>query len=220
MIFVFEKNISKLFCKKRFLLYNFLMELKRIVVASGNQHKIDEIRQIFPDVNFVSMHDLGFNEEIEETGSTFKENACIKAEAVCKFLNLPTLADDSGLCVDMLDGAPGVYSARFSGRGEKANRDLLLRRMKDTDNRRAHFECVMCLCLPDGQKFYGEGRTYGKILTEETGENGFGYDCLFFSDDLEKSFAECSPEEKNSVSHRRRALEDLKKNLSLEETEE
>ncbi len=193
------------------------MEIKRLVVASGNAHKIEEIKAIFNDINIVSMRDLGFNGEIEENGSSFKENAQIKAEAVAKILNMPTLADDSGLCVDMLGGAPGIYSARFSGRGDKANRDLLLRQMKDSDNRRAHFECAVCLYLPDGRKFFGEGKTYGKIFTEEVGENGFGYDCLFYSDDLEKGFAEASSEEKNSVSHRYRALVDLKKNIDAVE---
>ena len=105
------------------------MKLEKIVVASGNEGKIAEIKAIFTDVEIVSMRDLGFTEEIEETGKTFKENAKIKAETVARALNLPALSDDSGLCVDWLQGAPGIYSARFSGEGDAENRKLLLKRM-------------------------------------------------------------------------------------------
>lgn len=189
------------------------MKLEKIVVASTNEGKIAEIKAIFCDVEIVSMGELGFKEEIEETGTTFKENAQIKAEAVAKRLSLPALADDSGLCVDSLDGAPGIYSARFSGEGPAANRKLLLKRMQNIADRAAHFESTVCLCLPDGKTYFGEGKTYGRILQEEIGTNGFGYDCLFFSDDLKMSFGVASDEEKNAVSHRFRALEDLKAKL-------
>ncbi len=189
------------------------MELDKIVVATGNKGKLKEIRDIFTDVELVSMGELGFNETIEETGKNFRANAKIKAEAICKKYGLPALADDSGLCVDGLNGAPGIYSARFSGEGEAANRKLLLKRMEHVYDRKAHFECAVCLYLPDGHTYFGEGRTYGKILYEEIGENGFGYDCLFFSDDLKKSFGIATEEEKNSVSHRFRALQDLKGKL-------
>ena len=189
------------------------MELQKIVVASTNEGKISEIKAIFKDAQIVSMGELGFTEEIEETGKTFKENAKIKAETVAKRFNLPALADDSGLCVDSLHGAPGIYSARFSGEGPAANRKLLLKRMEHISDRKAHFESAVCLCLPSGKTYFGEGKTYGKILQEEIGTNGFGYDCLFFSDDLKKSFGLASDEEKNGVSHRFRALEDLKAKL-------
>lgn len=189
------------------------MELTKIVVASANKHKIDEIKSIFTGVEIVSMQELGFDEDIEETGSTFKENAKIKAEAVAKRFNLPTLADDSGLCVESLHGAPGIYSARFSGEGEAENRKLLLKRMEHVTDRKAHFECAVCLCFPNGKTIFGVGRTRGKILQEEIGANGFGYDPLFYSLDLKKSFGLATNEEKNSVSHRYRALCDLRKKL-------
>lgn len=189
------------------------MELTKIVVASSNEGKIAEIKSIFSDVEIVSMHELGFTDEIEETGKSFKENAKIKAETVAKALSLPALSDDSGLCVEGLNGAPGIYSARFSGEGPAENRKLLLKRMEHVSDRRAYFESAVCLCLPDGRTYFGQGRTYGRILYEEIGTNGFGYDCLFYSDDLKKSFGLAGDEEKNSVSHRFRALADLRSKL-------
>jgi XTP/dITP diphosphohydrolase len=189
------------------------MELKKIIVASGNKHKIEEIKSIFNDVEIISMHDAGFNDDIEETGDSFKQNAYIKAKAVCDALNAPTLADDSGLCVDVLDGAPGIYSARFSGEGDAGNRALLLKRMNGLSHRKAHFECAVCLAMPDGKTYFGEGRTFGKIMFEEIGDNGFGYDPLFYSDDLKKSFGVATEDEKNSVSHRYRALQDLRSKI-------
>lgn len=193
----------------RGLYYNKIMKLDKIAVASGNKDKIAEIKAIFKGVEIVSMEELGFTDEIEETGNSFKENAKIKAETIAKLYNVPALSDDSGLCVDALYGAPGIYSARFSGEGPAANRKLLLKRMEHVTDRRAHFESAVCLCMPNGKTYFGEGRTYGKILQEEIGENGFGYDCLFYSDDLKKSFGLASEDEKNSVSHRFRALNDL-----------
>ena len=190
------------------------MEIEKIVVASTNEGKIAEIKALFTGVEIVSMGELGFKDDIEETGLTFKENAKIKAETVAKRFSLPALADDSGLCVDALHGAPGVYSARFSGEGPAGNRKLLLKRMEHITDREAHFESAVCLCLPDGKTYFGEGKTYGRILQEEIGTNGFGYDCLFFSNDLKKSFGVASEDEKNSVSHRFRALEDLKVKLA------
>ncbi|MGN0813927.1 MAG: RdgB/HAM1 family non-canonical purine NTP pyrophosphatase [Candidatus Coproplasma sp.] len=187
--------------------------LKEIVVASGNRGKIKEILKIFSDATLKTMREAGFEEDVEETGETFAENAYIKAKAVCDALNKPALADDSGLCVDALDGAPGLYSARYSGGGDKENRKLLLKNLDGITDRGAHFECTVCLCMPDGRVFYGKGATYGRILESEEGSNGFGYDPLFFSDDLQKSFGNASDEEKNSVSHRYRALCDLKSKL-------
>lgn len=189
------------------------MKLEKIVVASGNKGKIAEIKAIFTGVEIISMQELGFDEEIEETGKSFKENAKIKAETVAKRFNLPALSDDSGLCVECLHGAPGIYSARFSGEGDAANRKLLLKRMEHICDRRAYFESAVCLCLPNGKTYFGEGRTYGKILTEEIGTNGFGYDPLFYSQDLKKSFGLATEEEKNSVSHRYRALTDLRNKI-------
>ncbi len=189
------------------------MEFTKIAVATGNKGKLREIREIFQGVELVSMEELGFQGEIEETGDSFRKNAKIKAEFIARKYNIPTLADDSGLCVDWLGGAPGVYSARYSGGGEEANRKLLLKQLNEVSDRNAHFECAVCLCLPDGHTYFGLGRTYGRILFEEEGESGFGYDRLFYSDDLHKSFGLATEEEKNSVSHRFRALCDLKSRL-------
>ena len=189
------------------------MELTKIAVATGNKGKLKEIKEIFTGVELISMSELGFDGEIEETGDSFRKNAKIKAEFIAKKYNMPALADDSGLCVDGLDGAPGIYSARFSGEGEAANRKLLLNRMEHVFDRKAHFECAVCLYMPDGHTYFGQGQTHGRILYEEIGTGGFGYDRLFFSDDLKKSFGVATEEEKNSVSHRFRALQDLKSKL-------
>jgi XTP/dITP diphosphohydrolase len=186
------------------------MKIERIVVASSNAGKLKEIKEIFQGVEIVSMRDLGFQEDIEEYGKSFRENALIKAKVIGDRFQLPTLSDDSGLCVEALGGAPGIYSARFSGEGEKGNRALLLKRLEGITHRKAYFECDVCLYLPKtGKTYFGEGKTYGSILQDEIGTNGFGYDCIFFSKDLQKSFGLATDEEKNSVSHRYRALTDL-----------
>jgi len=184
-----------------------------VVIASGNAGKIKEFNEIVEGVRFISMKDAGFDGEPDETGKTFKENAYIKASAVFEKTHMPVIADDSGLCVDALGGAPGVYSARFSGGTFADNRALLLRRMDGIAERKARFACAICYIDGDGKTHFGEGYTEGKILFEEIGTRGFGYDSLFYSCDLQKSFGEASEEEKNSVSHRTRALEDLKKKL-------
>lgn len=186
---------------------------EKIIVASGNAHKIEEIKSIFRGAELIPMTEAGFEGDVEETGKTFKENALIKARTVCESLGVPVIADDSGLCVDALSGAPGIYSARFSGGGSEENRALLLKKMENITDRTAKFACAVCLYFPDGRYFFGEGYTYGKILFEEIGDKGFGYDSLFFSDDLNKSFGEAEESEKNSVSHRYRALRDLRSKL-------
>ena len=192
-----------------------ITEKKQLVVASGNAHKIREISEIFTDFEVVSQKQAGFDEDVEETGTTFMENAIIKARAASKALGIPTLADDSGLCVEALDGAPGVYSARYCGEHgkDKENRDLLLKNLDGVENRRAYFACALALVYPNGDVLTAEGRTYGNILLAEQGEGGFGYDCIFLSDDLKVSFGEASFEDKNKVSHRYRALCDLSNKL-------
>ncbi len=195
-------------------------EKRRLVVASGNAHKLREIAEIFTEFEVVSQKEMGFWEEVEETGATFMENALIKARAACSALGLPVLADDSGLCVDALDGAPGVFSARYSGGhgDDKANRALLLTNLKGAQNRRAHFTSALALVYPSGRELTAEGYTYGRILEEEQGEGGFGYDPIFESEDLGKSFGLASAAEKNAVSHRGRSLQILlKKWKELEE---
>ena len=187
----------------------------RLVVATGNAHKLREIAEIFSDFEVVSQKQMGFDEDVEETGETFVENALIKARAASKALNCIALADDSGLCVDALGGAPGVYSARYCGYhgDDQKNRDLLLENMKNVENRAAHFTSAIALVYPNGKEIVVEGHTFGKILHKETGTGGFGYDCLFESDDLKKSFGLATAEEKNAVSHRFRGLQKLREEI-------
>lgn len=191
------------------------MEKIKLVVATGNAHKLREIAEIFTEYTVLSQKQMGFDEDVEETGATFAENALIKARSASKALGCIALADDSGLCVDALDGAPGIYSARYCGHhgDDKANRDLLLKNMQGVTNRRAHFTSAVALVYPDGKELVVEGHTYGNILMKETGEGGFGYDCLFESEDLGKSFGLATAEEKNAVSHRFRALQALREKL-------
>ena len=188
-------------------------EKVRLVVASGNKNKLREIAEIFTEFEVVSQKQMGFDEDVEETGSTFAENALIKARAACAALGCLALADDSGLCVDALDGAPGVFSARYCGHhgSDEENRAVLLRNMDGVENRKAHFTSAIALVYPNGRELIAEGHTHGRILLEETGNGGFGYDCLFFSDDLQKSFGVATAEEKNQVSHRFRALQAMLK---------
>ncbi|MBE7101163.1 MAG: RdgB/HAM1 family non-canonical purine NTP pyrophosphatase [Clostridiales bacterium] len=185
----------------------------RLVVASGNAHKLREIAEIFTDFEVVSQKEMGFDGDVEETGETFVENALIKARAACQALGCMALADDSGLCVDALGGAPGVYSARYCGHhgSDAENRAVLLKNLQGAKDRSAHFTSAIALVYPNGRELTAEGYTYGKILEEEVGEGGFGYDCLFFSDDLQKTFGVASSEEKNGVSHRFRALQAMLK---------
>lgn len=198
------------------------MKVETLVVATGNKHKLQEIQAIFKDVRVVSAREAGYLGDPEETGATFEENAIIKARAAAEALNLPALADDSGLCVAALGGAPGIYSARYAGGhgDDKKNREKLLSELGDEKNRAAYFRSAAALCFPQsmgGKTVTATGDTHGRILTREEGENGFGYDCLFYSDDLCKSFGVASAEEKNAVSHRFRALTALKEKLKSED---
>ena len=181
----------------------------RLVVASGNKNKLREIAEIFTSFEVVSQKEMGFDEDVAETGMTFAENALIKARAACKALGCMALADDSGLCVDALNGAPGIFSARYCGHhgSDEENRKVLLQNMQGIENRTAHFTSAIALVYPDGRELVVEGHTYGRILQEEVGNGGFGYDPLFYSDDLQKSFGVATSEEKNGVSHRFRALQ-------------
>ena len=193
--------------------------MEKLIVASNNKGKIKEIKEILKDVyEIVPMGEAGFNEEIEENGSTFFENALIKAKAVSEALGVNALADDSGLCVDALGGAPGIYSARFSGvhGDDAANRKKLLselKNLKNPDERKAKFVSSVVLYKRGGEVVSGTGETHGIIGFKEEGENGFGYDSLFVSDDLGKLFGVATAEEKNAVSHRKRALIDLLRHL-------
>lgn len=190
--------------------------MKKIVVATNNNNKLKEIRSILGDrFELLSMADAGVFEEIEENGSSFLENALIKASFVSKKTGLTALADDSGLCVHALKGAPGIFSARYSGENanDERNNKLLLENLKDENNRAAHFHCCAALCQNDGSYIYAEGKAEGEILRQIKGSGGFGYDPLFYSFDLKKTFAEADFDEKNKVSHRYRALLVLREKL-------
>lgn len=190
--------------------------MEKLIVASANKGKLKEIAQIFKGVyEVIPMCQLGYNEDIEENGNTFYENSLIKAKTVSLALNQDVLADDSGLMVDALNGEPGIYSARYAGEhgNDKLNRDFLLEKLKNEKNRKAKFVSAVVLYKKNGEIISGYGETHGEILFEESGENGFGYDCIFYSDDLKKSFGVATDDEKNSVSHRYRALCDLKGKL-------
>ena len=190
------------------------MERKKLVLASGNKHKIKEIAEMLPEFDVVGYKDLGFDFEIEENGKTFYDNALIKAKTVCEQLNLPCLADDSGICVDALGGAPGIYSARYAGDGvDEHNNELLLKNLEDKENRKAKFVCCMVYYNTEGEIVTATGETHGEILFAPQGENGFGYDPIFYSYDLKKCMGVASAEEKNSVSHRFRAIEGIKNKL-------
>lgn len=189
-------------------------ERKTLVLASGNKGKIAEIGEMLPEFSVIGYKDAGLDFEIEETGATFYENALIKAKAVSEALGLPALADDSGLCVNALGGAPGIFSARFAGDGnDEHNIDKLLKELDGVKDRSAKFVCSLVLYYPDGKIISAEGETNGEILFERAGKNGFGYDPIFYSADLKKSLGEASSKEKNSVSHRSRALKNLKEKL-------
>ena len=193
----------------------------KAVLASKNPHKLAEIQAILSGlgVEVVMESELGLDIDVDETGTTFEENSLLKAEAVMKASGLPVLADDSGLMVDSLDGAPGVYSARYGHKNSDAERiDYLLANLKDVPagSRAAKFVCVITCLWPDGRKIVARGECPGVITREVHGENGFGYDPLFYYEPLKKSFAQLTPEEKNSVSHRRRALESLCDKLRAE----
>ncbi|MGN0768530.1 MAG: XTP/dITP diphosphatase [Christensenellales bacterium] len=196
----------------------------KLVIASNNGHKVREIKKIlgrfFKEI--VTIKELGLDIDPEETGNTFEENSLIKAKAVCLASGLPALADDSGLCVNALGGAPGVYSARFAGieQNDEKNIDKLLDELKDCKDRTAEFVTVVTLVYPDGKVLSAKGRTKGKITYERKGAGGFGYDPVFYSRELNKTFGEATEEEKNAVSHRGKALESLKKIFLSEDTAE
>lgn len=188
--------------------------MKEIVLASNNAGKQNEFRAILKDHRILLPKDLGINLDVQETGETFYDNALIKAKALFELCGRPAIADDSGLCVDALCGAPGVYSARYSGGSDADNINKLLHELVGVKNRNAHFEC--CIVYYDGDEVISAtGKTYGHITEAADGDGGFGYDPVFFSDDLQKTFGRAAECEKNKVSHRARALQALLDNLLL-----
>lgn len=186
----------------------------KLLIASNNAHKITEIKAIVGDFfdEVLSLREAGVEADVEENGTTFADNARIKAEAICRMTGCAALADDSGLMVDALGGAPGVYSARYGGRHTDAERiALLLENMKDVpdEQRTAQFACAVTCLMPDGRKIAVQGVCPGVILRAPRGEGGFGYDPVFYLPELGKTFAELAGEEKNRISHRGRALREF-----------
>ena len=189
----------------------------KLIIASNNAHKLVEIKAILGNhfEEILSMHEAGIDHETVEDGSTFMENAEKKAREIMEISGCCALADDSGLCVDALDGGPGIYSARFCGRhgDDPANNRLLLEKLQDREDRGAHYTCAIVLARPDGSMVKTEGYLYGQIAREEAGSNGFGYDPLFYLPDYGCTAAQISPEEKNRISHRAEALHKLVEQL-------
>ena len=183
----------------------------KIAVATKNSHKVKELERLIdiPEAQFLSLRDLGFEGEIEENGSTFEENALIKARAVCRKYGIPAISDDSGLCVDALGGAPGIYSARYADTPQ-ARINKLLNAMNKKENRRAKFVCAMTLVSPDGEIiFQTRGECHGNIAYKQAGTNGFGYDPIFLVGNGSTTMAELSETEKNKISHRGQALRNV-----------
>lgn len=190
--------------------------MEKLIVASNNKGKIAEIKSILGSFfHVVSLADEGIEIDVAETGDTFAENALIKAKTIYDLTRCATLSDDSGLLVDALNDAPGVYSARYAGaqHNDADNNALLLKNLTGVKNRNARFKSVIVLYRSPQNIITAEGFTEGEILYAPEGDGGFGYDCLFFSKDLNKSFGLATMEEKNKVSHRARALAQLRKQL-------
>jgi XTP/dITP diphosphohydrolase len=188
------------------------VELPTLVFATNNQHKIDEAQAIVQGkLHLISLKEAGVEIDVEETETTFRGNALLKAQAVWELTGLPCVADDSGLCVEALGGEPGVYSSRYAGEAgnHNKNNEKLLREMLEKADRRAFFTTVLCLVGLEDTPIYIEGRVNGVILKEIQGQDGFGYDPLFCPDGEIRSFAEMSAAEKNAMSHRGRAFQSL-----------
>ena len=189
----------------------------KFVLASNNQKKLKEMRAILSELGYevLSQSEAGLHFEVEETGVTFAENAMLKANAAVKALGMPAIADDSGLEVEALFGAPGVYSARYGGEGltDEDRLALLLKNMKQTEHRKAKFVSSIACIFPNGDIILSKGECYGEILREPKGEGGFGYDPVFYMPECGMTMAELSAEEKNKVSHRGIALRQFKTKL-------
>ena len=188
------------------------IELPTLVFATNNQHKIDEAQDIVKGkLKLISLKEAGVDIDVDETETTFRGNAWLKAQAVWELTGLPCVADDSGLCVEALGGEPGVYSSRYAGEAgnHTKNNEKLLKEMEGKSDRRAFFTTVLCLVGLEDTPIYIEGRVNGVILREIQGRDGFGYDPLFCPDGDNRSFAEMSAAEKNAMSHRGRAFQSL-----------
>lgn len=194
---------------------------KEIVLATGNKHKVEEYRKMLAPLGYViySTKDLNIDVDPEETGNTYKENAYIKAKSLRKLVKWPVIADDSGIEIEALDNFPGIHSSRFAesfGNDYKKTAEAVLEKLKDKTNRKASFHCCICLLEEENSKpLYFEGICPGEILEEIKGTNGFGYDPIFHSYENNLDFGTCSSEEKNEVSHRKKAIVKLATYLSI-----
>lgn len=185
--------------------------MKTIVLATKNQGKLKEFQALFPNARILDLTELGFQDEIEEVGHSFQENAYIKAKEISNRYHVSVIADDSGLEVDALDGAPGIHSARFAKEHDtEANNRLLIEKMQGVTNRHARFVCAICVYQASGEYKIVEEDCEGWITESPKGTNGFGYDPYFYVDSFHKTFAELSLEEKNLISHRAKALKKVK----------
>ena len=190
----------------------------KFVLATHNPGKIQEMQAILSQlgVEVVSPAELGVDVDVEETGETFAENAMLKAQAICAAAGLPAIADDSGLCVDALNGGPGVYSARYGGEelDDAGRTALLLQNMRGQTTRAAHFACAIACAFPNGDTLTAEGRCDGAIAFAPMGQGGFGYDPVFLVPEKAKTFSQMTAEEKNEISHRGRALRTFSEKLA------
>ncbi|WP_436874954.1 XTP/dITP diphosphatase [Mammaliicoccus lentus] len=182
--------------------------MKDIIIASNNKGKIEDFKAIFPKANVIGISEIAPDFDVEETGTTFEENAILKSETASKALNKIVIADDSGLSVEALYGEPGIYSARYAGepKDDQANIEKLLSNLKDKENKNAEFICAIAVSEPGKDIVTYVGKVQGEIIDEQRGENGFGYDPIFFVPSLDKTMAELTAAEKSAISHRGNAI--------------
>ena len=193
--------------------------MKELILASNNAHKVEEIKSILEDYSILTLKDINYTEEIVENGTTFEENALNKARTICKYSGKTAISDDSGLSVELLDGRPGVYSARYSKeKTDEKNIEKVLLELNGQKSK-AKFVSVIALVKPDGTELTFRGECHGEIIFEKRGTNGFGYDPIFYVPSLDKTFAELSAEQKNSISHRKQSLEKFSQYLKEESDE-
>lgn len=188
-----------------------------IILASTNKGKIKELKKMLEkyDINILSLKDINYTDEIEENGTTFEENAIIKAKTISRYTNKIVISDDSGIEIRALNNEPGIYSARYSGLGDIENNNLVLRKMKDKTDMYAQYVAVICLYFPNGTYKTYKGICAGEITLNPRGENGFGYDPLFYLPSYNKTMAELDMDEKNKISHRSKALHLMCEDIDL-----
>ncbi len=194
-----------------------VMVLKTVVIATNNKNKVREFQSLLgsSDIEFKTLNEIGYDKEIIEDGSTFEQNAEIKAMQVAKDLGVITISDDSGLEVEALNMAPGIYSARYAGtHNDEDNNKLLLKNLKGIKNRKARYACAICVCMPNLEHKTVIEYCYGEIIDDRRGQNGFGYDPYFYIPEFKKTFAEVPLEKKNTISHRAKAIRRIKELLN------